>query len=121
MNIIALQKSWKNPHLATSTSTTFSSFIPLYFSELGNTLFLINKKLKLSSLHPTFWSKDFISLQIYLDNSTISLWIHNLYFTPSSQRNYTEVSDSLLLLLQTALQERGQYILLTDSNLHHPD
>ena len=121
VDIIALQKPWKNPHLETSTSTAFSSFIPLYSSELGRTLFLINKKLRLSSLHPTFWSKDFISLEIYLENSTTSLWVHNLYFTPSSQRNYTEASDSLLLLLQTALQEREQHILLTDSNLHHPD
>ena len=121
VDIIALQEPWKNPHLETSTSTAFSSFIPLYSSELGRTLFLINKKLRLSSLHPTFWSKDFISLEIYLENSTTSLWVHNLYFTPSSQRNYTEASDSLLLLLQTALQERGQHILLTDSNLHHPD
>ena len=119
VDIIALQKPWKNPHLETSTSTAFSSFIPLYSLELGRTLFLINKKLRLSSLHPTFWSKDFISLEIYLENSTTSLWVHNLYFTPSSQRNYTEASDSLLLLLQTALQERGQHILLTDSNLHH--
>ena len=73
VDIIALQEPWKNPHLETSTSTAFSSFIPLYFSELGRTLFLINKKLRLSSLHPTFWSKDFISLEIYLENSTTSL------------------------------------------------
>ena len=87
VDIIALQEPWKNPHLETSTSTAFSSFIPLYSSELGRTLFLINEKLRLSSLHPTFWSKDFISLEIYLENSTTSLWVHNLYFTPSSQRN----------------------------------
>ena len=47
--------------------------------------------------------------------------MHNLYFTPSSQENYTEVSEALLCLLQNALQVQGQHILLTDSNLHYPD
>ena len=121
MDIIALQEPWKNSHLETSTSTVFSSFLPLYCSEIGRTLFLINKNLKLSSLHPTFWNKDFVSLEIYLENSSTSLWVHNLYFTPSSQENYTEASEALLCLLQNALQEQGQHILLTDSNLHHPD
>ena len=121
VDIIALQEPWKNPHLEISTSTVFSSFLPLYCSEIGRTLFLINKNLKLSSLHPTFWSKDFISLEIYLENSSTSLWVHNLYFTPSSQENYTEASEALLCLLQNALQAQGQRILLTDSNLHHPD
>ena len=121
VDIIALQEPWKNPHLETSTSTVFSSFLPLYCSEIGRTLFLINKNLKLSSLHPTFWNKDFVSLEIYLENSSTSLWVHNLYFTPSSQENYTEASEALLCLLQNALQEQGQHILLTDSNLHHPD
>ena len=97
------------------------SFLPLYCSEIGRPLFLINKNLKLSSLHPTFWNKDFVSLEIYLENSPTSLWVHNLYFTPSSQENYTEASQALLCLLQNALQEQGQHILLTDSNLHHPD
>ena len=31
VDIIALQEPWKNPHLETSTSTVFSSFLPLYF------------------------------------------------------------------------------------------
>ena len=100
VDIIALQEPWKNPHLETSTSTVFSSFLPLYCSEIGRTLFLINKNLKLSSLHPTFWNKDFVSLEIYLENSPTSLWVHNLYFTPSSQENYTEASEALLCLLQ---------------------
>ena len=121
VDIIALQELWKNPHLETSTSTVFSSFLPLYCSEIGRTLFLINKNLKLSSLHLTFWIKDFVSLEIYLENFPTSLWVHNLYFTPSSQENYTEVSEALLCLLQNTLQEQGQHILLTDSNLHHPD
>ena len=73
VDIIALQELWKNPHLETSTSTVFSSFLPLYCSEIGRTLFLINKNLKLSSLHPTFWNKDFVSLEIYLENSSTSL------------------------------------------------
>ena len=54
VDIIALQEPWKNTHLETSTSTIFSSFLPLHCSEIGRTLFLINKNLKLSSLHPTF-------------------------------------------------------------------
>ena len=57
VDIIALQEPWKNPHLETSTSTVFSSFLSLYCSEIGRTLFLINKNLKLSSLHPTFWNQ----------------------------------------------------------------
>ena len=65
VDIIALQEPWKNPHLQTSTSTVFSSFLPLYSPEIGRTLFLINKNLNLSSLHPTFWSKDFVSLEIH--------------------------------------------------------
>ena len=73
VDIIALQELWKNSHLETSTSTVFFSFLPLYCSEIGRTLFLINKNLKLSSLHPTFWSKDCISLEIYLENSSTLL------------------------------------------------
>ena len=96
VDIIALQEFWKNPHIETSTLTVFSSFFSLYCSEIGRTLFLINKNLKLSSLHPTFWSKDFVSLEIYLQNYSTSLWVHNLYFTPSSQENYTEASEALL-------------------------
>ena len=57
VDIIALQEPWKNPHLETSTSTVFSSFLPLYYSEIGRTLFLTNTNLKLSSLHPTFWNR----------------------------------------------------------------
>ena len=121
VDIIALQELWKNPHLQTSTSTVFSSFLPLYSPEIGRTLFLINKNLNLSSLHPTFWSKDFVSLEIHLENTSTSLWVHNLYFTPSSQENYLQASEALLCLLQNALQAKGQHILLTDSNLHHPD
>ena len=60
VDIVALQELWKNPHLETSTSTVFSSFLPLYCSEIGRTLFLINKNLKLSSLHSTFWNKDLL-------------------------------------------------------------
>ena len=121
VDIIALQEPWKNPHLQTSTSTVFSSFLPLYSPEIGRTLFLINKNLNLSSLHPTFWSKDFVSLEIHLENTSTSLWVHNLYFTPSSQENYLQASEALLCLLQNTLQAKGQHILLTDSNLHHPD
>ena len=51
VDIIALQKPWKNPHIETSTSTVFSSFLPLYCSEIGRTLFLINKNLKCCGLY----------------------------------------------------------------------
>ena len=120
VDIIALQELWKNPHLQTSTSTVFSSFLSLYSPEISRTLFLINKNLKLSSLHSTFWSKDFVSLEIHLENTSTSLWVYNLYFTPSSQENYLQASEALLCLLQNALQAKGQYIL-TDSNLYHPE
>ena len=60
-------------------------------------------------------------VQCFLGNSFTSLWVHNLYFTTSSQENYTEASEALLCLLQNALQEQEQHILLTDSNLHRPD
>ena len=119
VDIIALQELWKNPHLQTSTSTVFSSFLPLYSPEIGRTLFLINKNLKLSSLHSTFWSKDFVSLEIHLENTSTSLWVHNLYFTPSSQENYLQASEALLCLLQNTLQAKGQhffyfiYLILT--------
>ena len=109
VDIIALQELWKNHHLETSTSTGFSFFLPLYCSEISRTLFLINKNLKLSSLHPTFWNKDFVSLEIYLENSPTSLWVHNLYFTLSSQENYTGIRSSSLFTPKYFTRTRTTY------------
>ena len=47
-------------------------------------------------------------------------WVHNLYFTPTSQDNYRTSAEALLEILDQALKEQEEHILLTDSNLHHP-
>ena len=73
VDIITLQELWKNPQPRNKHLYYFFFLSFFYFSEIGRTLFLTNKNLKLSSLHSTFWSKDFISLEIHLENSTTSL------------------------------------------------
>lgn len=118
VDIITLQEPWKNPHQESSISTTFSAFYPLQSQELGRTLVLVNRRILRSSISPIFWSKDLVSLEIRVQ--TKSFWIHNLYFTPTSQRNYRESAQTLLDLLEQAIQKEGEHILLTDSNLHHP-
>ena len=118
VDIITLQEPWKNPHQESSISTTFSAFYPLQSQELGRTLVLVNRRILRSSISPIFWSKDLVSLEIRVQ--TKLFWIHNLYFTPTSQRNYRELAQTLLDLLEQAIQKEGEHILLTDSNLHHP-
>ena len=115
---LSQQEPWKSSHQESSISTTFSAFYPLQSQELGRTLVLVNRRILRSSISLIFWSKDLVSLEIRVQ--TKLFWIHNLYFTPTSQRNYRESAQTLPYLLEQAIQKEGEHILLTDSNLHHP-
>ena len=45
-------------------------------------------------------------------------WVHNLYFTSTSQENYRALVEALLEVLAQALEKEEEYIRLTDLNLH---
>ena len=79
---------------------------------------MINRRIQRSAITPIFWSKDLTSLEIRVQAKVF--WVHNLYFTSTSQDNYRTSAEALLEILDQALKEQGEYILLTDSNLHHP-
>ena len=118
VDLIALQEPWRNPYKKTSTSTVFSAFYPLQDQVFGRTLLLINRRIQRSAITPVFWSKDLTSLEIRVQAKVF--WVHNLYFTPTSQENYRVSAEALLDVLAQALEKEGEHILLTDSNLHHP-
>ena len=65
-----------------------------------------------------FWNKDLVSLEIRVQTKVF--WVHNLYFTPTSQENYKTSAEALLDVLAQALEKQREHILLTDSNLYHP-
>ena len=117
VDLIALQELWRNLYQETSTSTVFSAFYPLQDQVLGRTLVLINRRIQRLAMTPVFWSEDLTSLEIRVQAKVF--WVHNLYFTPTSQENYRVSAEALLDVLAQALEKEGEYILLTDSNLHH--
>ena len=117
VDLIVLQEPWRNPYQKTSTLTVFSAFYPLQDQVLGRTLVLINRRIQRSAITPVFWSKDLTSLEIRVQAKVF--WVHNLYFTPTSQENYRVSVEALLDILAQALEKEGEHILLTDSNLHH--
>ena len=118
VDLITLQESWRNPYQETSTLTVFSVFYPLQDQVLERTLVLINRRIQRSAITPVFWSKNLTSLEIRVQAKVF--WVHNLYFTPTSQENYRVSAEALLDVLAQALEKEGEHILLTDSNLHHP-
>ena len=117
VDLIALQEPWKNLYQESSTSTVFSAFYSLQDQVLGRTLVLINRRIQKSAITPVFWNKDLVSLEIRVQNKVF--WVHNLYFTPTSQEDYKTSAEALLDVLAQALEKQGEHILLTDSNLHH--
>ena len=84
---------------------------------LGRTLVLINRRIQRSAIISVFWSDNLTSLEIRVQAKVF--WVHNLYFTPTSQENYRVSAEALLDVLAQALEKEEEHILLTDSNFHH--
>ena len=116
-DIIAVQEPWRNPSQPTTYNRRNGDFHLAFPPQGGRACFYINKKLDLNYWSVTFTSPDMCSLKIRIDDNDI--WVHNLYSEPPGGLQVVNFNSPIPLLNQ-ALSQLGEHILVGDFNLHHP-
>ena len=120
-DIIAIQKSWRNSHVATSLSSHHSEFHLLYRFEADTRVcFYISDRINSDSWKIAYFTSNLCSLKIdtFIDSVKQTIHIHNVY---NLSLIFYSSRDSLSILSSLALQLRTseKHIILKDFNLHH--
>ena len=117
LDIIAIQEPWQNPFQPTTYNQREGDFYLAFPPQGGRACFYINKRLDLNKWSVEFLSPDMCILHIII--SDIPLSIHNLYSQPPGSLRTIDY-NSPIPLLDTALTQPGEHLVLGDFNLHHP-
>lgn len=131
IDILAIQEPCGHPINQTSYNLGSSGFHLVHLGGPGvRTCFYVNKKIDTDSWEPVYRGGDLCSLKMTLEperrigqggsleTSPKAVWIHNVY-NPSPVSHESNDSPSTLPLVEEALSQEGEHILLGDFNLHH--
>lgn len=115
INIIALQKPWKNIQKQTIYHPQKAAFYLLYpKNDKAQVCFFINKKIKQAIRIYIIDLLNIISLYIKFPNRQVH--IHDIYNLVNAQ----EISTNILVLEQKLVTSlHNKYIALSNFNLHH--
>ena len=118
-SVIAVQEPWINSFTPTTYHPRGDRYELVYPSEgRARVCFYVNKHMPLTSWNSYELSPDLMSIRLKCSGENENenwMWIHNIY-----RQSDQEDPNVTLDLLENALAEEGEHIVVGDFNSHHP-